>query len=106
MIDHQRSTHQHGLDLDVVGVEGGEGEDTRLARAFLMGTSRGCLRRGKLCFMPNVSFTKRLSQRFASPKVRRIKASIRHLSGASILFILQGFDMITEWDLDGETLVS
>ena len=73
MIDHQRSTHQHGLDLDVVGVEGGEGEDTRLARAFLMGTSRDCLRRGKLCFMPNVSFTKILSLRFASPKVGRIK---------------------------------
>ena len=73
VVDHQRSTHQHGLDLDVVGVEGGEGEDTRLARAFLMGTSRGCLRRGKLCFMPNVSFTKILSLRFASPKVGRIK---------------------------------
>ena len=43
MVDHQRSTHQHGLDLDVVDVEGGEEdgeeEDTRLARAFLMGTS-------------------------------------------------------------------
>ena len=44
VVDHQRSTHQHGLDLDVVDVEGGEEdgeeEDTRLARAFLMGTSR------------------------------------------------------------------
>ena len=73
MVDHQRSTHQHGLDLDVVDEEEGEGEDTRLARAFLMGTSRDCLRRGKLCFMPNVSFTKKLSLRFASPKVGRIK---------------------------------
>ena len=73
VVDHQRSTHQHGLDLDVVGVEGGEGEDTRLARAFLMGTSRVAFWQGKLCFVSNVSFTKKLSQEFASPKVGRIK---------------------------------
>ena len=73
VVDHQRSTHQHGLDLDVVGVEGGEGEDTRLARAFLMGTSRVAFWQGKLCFVSNVSFTKKLSLRFASPKVGRIK---------------------------------
>ena len=73
VVDHQRSTHQHGLDLDVVGVEGGEGEDTRLARAFLMGTSRVAFWQGKLCFVSNVSFTKNLSLRFASPKVGRIK---------------------------------
>ena len=48
VVDHQRSTHQHGLDLDVVGVEGGEGEDTRLARAFLMGTSEIVFWGGKL----------------------------------------------------------
>ena len=62
VVDHQRSTHQQGLDLDVVGVEGGEGEDTRLARAFLMGTSRVAFWQGKLCFVSNVSFTKKLSQ--------------------------------------------
>ena len=66
VVDHQRSTHQHGLDLDVVDVEGGEEvgeeEDTRLARAFLMGTSRVAFWQGKLCFMSNVSFTKKLSQ--------------------------------------------
>ena len=73
MVDHQRSTHQHGLDLDVVGVEGGEEEDTRLARAFLMGTSRVAFWQGKLCFTSNVSFTKILSPRIASPKGRRIK---------------------------------
>ena len=70
----ETSSHQQGLDLEgKEDVVGGEGEDTRLARAFLMGTSRDCLRRGKLCFMPNVSFTKILSPRFASPKVGRIK---------------------------------
>ena len=69
MIDHQRSTHQHGLDLDVVGVEGGEGEDTRLARAFLMGTSRVAFWQGKLCFVSNVSFTKKLSQELRPQKV-------------------------------------
>ena len=73
VVDHQRSTHQHGLDLDVVDVEGGEEEgeveDTRLARAFLMGTSRVAFWQGKLCFMSNVSFTKKISPRFASPKV-------------------------------------
>ena len=66
VVDHQRSTHQHGLDLDVVDVEGGEEEgeeeDTRLARAFLMGTSRVAFWQGKLCFVSNVSFTKKLSQ--------------------------------------------
>ena len=65
MVDHQRSTHQHGLDLDVVGVEGGEEEDTRLARAFLMGTSRGCLVGGQTlfhskCFIHQETFPKNL----------------------------------------------
>ena len=73
MIDHQRSTHQHGLDLDVVDVEGGEEdgeeEDTRLARAFLMGTSRVAFWQGKLCFVSNVSFTKKLSQELRPQKV-------------------------------------
>ena len=69
VIDHQRSTHQQGLDLDVVGVEGGEGEDTRLARAFLMGTSRVAFWQGKLCFVSNVSFTKKLSQELRPQKV-------------------------------------
>ena len=98
VVDHQRSTHQHGLDLDVVDVEGGEGEDTRLARAFLMGTSESSLLAGQTllhvkCFIHQETFP-----RFASPKVRRIKVSTRHM-----LFILRVFDMITDWDLDGET---
>ena len=69
VVDHQRSSHQEGLDLDVGVVVGGEGEVTRLARAFLMGTSEIVFWGGKLCFIPNVSFTKKLSPRFASPKV-------------------------------------
>ena len=73
MVDHQRSSHQHGLDLDVVDVEGGEEvgeeEDTRLARAFLMGTSRVAFWQGKLCFVSNVSFTKKLSQELRPQKV-------------------------------------
>ena len=73
MVDHQRSTHQHGLDLDVVDVEGGEEvgeeEDIRLARAFLMGTSRVAFWQGKLCFVSNVSFTKKLSQELRPQKV-------------------------------------
>ena len=69
VVDHQRSTHQHGLDLDVVDVEGGEREDTRLARAFLMGTSRVAFWQGKLCFVSNVSFTKKLSQELRPQKV-------------------------------------
>ena len=73
MVDHQRSTHQHGLDLDVVDVEGGEEvgeeEDTRLTRAFLMGTSRVAFWQGKLCFVSNVSFTKKLSQELRPQKV-------------------------------------
>ena len=70
----ETSSHQQGLDLEGKEDEvGGEGEDTRLARAFLMGTSRVAFWQGKLCFVSNVSFTKKLSQEFASPKVGRIK---------------------------------
>ena len=70
VVDHQRSTHQHGLDLEGEegGEEEGEEEDTRLARAFLMGTSRVAFWQGKLCFMSNVSFTKKLSPRICVPK--------------------------------------
>ena len=59
----ETSSHQQGLDLEGKEDEvGGEGEDTRLARAFLMGTSRVAFWQGKLYFVSNVSFTKKLSQ--------------------------------------------
>ena len=46
----ETSSHQQGLDLEGKEyVVGGEGEDTRLARAFLMGTSEIAYREGKLC---------------------------------------------------------
>ena len=86
---------QQGLDLDVVDEEEGEGEDTRLARAFLMGTSRVAFWQGKLCFTSNVSFTRNVSQDLRPQKSFCTKytnlLAVHHLFGS-------WFEVITELD--------
>ena len=61
VVDHQRSTHQQGLDLDVVGVEGGEGEDNSTRKSLLDGHRQSSLLAGQTllrfkCFIHQETF--------------------------------------------------